>query len=73
MKGVIIVAEKTYRFLTIRQTAKEGPVPESLLRQMEKQGRLPGVRSGNRFLVNYPLLLEQLEVESRQNCKAVTG
>lgn len=60
-------------YLTIRQTAAKGPVPEGFLRQMEKQGRLPGVRSGNRFLVNYKLLVEQLEVESRQNCKAVNG
>ena len=61
------------RYLTIRQTAARGPIPEGLLRQMEKQGRLPGVRSGNRFLVNYGLLLEQLDAESRQNCKVVTG
>lgn len=61
------------RYLTIRQTAARGPIPEGLLRQMGKQGRLPGVRSGNRFLVNYGLLLEQLEAESRQNCKAVIG
>lgn len=61
------------RFLTIRQTAARGPISEGLLRQMEKQGRLPGVRSGNRFLVNYGLLLEQLEAESRQNCKVVPG
>lgn len=56
-------------YLTIRQTAAKGPISECLLRQMEKQGRLPGVRSGNRFLVNYNLLLEQLETESRLNCR----
>ncbi len=56
------------RYLTIRQTAARGPIPEGLLRQMQKQGKLPGVRSGNRFLVNYGLLLEQLEEESRKNC-----
>lgn len=55
------------RYLTIRQTAARGPIPEGLLRQMEKQGRLPGVRSGNRFLVNYGMLLEQLEAESRRS------
>lgn len=57
---------KSPRFLTIRQAAKEGPIPESLLRQMEKQGRLPGVRSGNRFLVNYGMLIEMLDAESRK-------
>lgn len=58
--------ETNGRFLTIRQAAARGPVPEGLLRQMQKQGRLPGVRSGNRFLVNYNLLLEQLDDESRR-------
>lgn len=61
------------RYLTIRQTAAKGPVSECLLRQMEKQGKLPGVRSGNRFLVNYGLLLEQLEAKSRRNCRTVNG
>lgn len=61
------------RYLTIRQTAARGPLPERLLRQWEKQGKLPGVRSGNRFLVNYSLLLELLEAESRHNCKGGTN
>lgn len=51
-------------FMTIRETAKTGMISEHHLRIMEKQGRLPGVRSGNRFLVNLPLLIEQLDRES---------
>ncbi len=51
-------------FLTIRQTARTGVLTEYTLRLMEKQGRLPGIRSGNRFLVNVPLLVEQLDRES---------
>ena len=31
---------------------------------MEKQGRLPGVRVGNRFKVNLDLLVDQLNQES---------
>ncbi len=50
--------------LTIRQTAKRGPLSEHRLRLMEKQGQLPGIYSGNRFLVNYELLLEQLNRQS---------
>ena len=58
------MADVTPKFLTIRQTASTKVLSEHTLRLMEKQGRLPGVRSGNRFLVNYPLLLEQLDRES---------
>ena len=57
--------DMTQKFLTIRQTAKTKVLSEYTLRLMEKQGRLPGVRSGNRFLVNVPLLIEQLDLESR--------
>lgn len=52
------------KFLTIRQTAETGILSQHHLRLLEKQGRLPGVRSGNRFLVNVPLLIEQLDRES---------
>ena len=58
------MAEAEKKFLTIRQTAGMKILPEYTLRLMEKQGRLPGVRSGNRFLVNVPLLIEQLDRES---------
>lgn len=52
-------------FKTIRQTAAMGFVPENLLRERLKRGKLPGVYSGNRFLVNVDALIEQLEAESR--------
>lgn len=52
-------------FLTIREVARDGILPESLLRRWEKAGRLPGVRSGNRFYVNVELLRQQLDAESR--------
>lgn len=57
------------KFLTIRQTAETGILSESHLRLLEKQGRLPGIRSGNRFLVNYPLLVEQLDRESLEQAQ----
>lgn len=47
-------------FKSIRETAKTGILPESLLRQMQKQGKLPGIKSGVKFLVNYTMLLEIL-------------
>ncbi len=52
---------------TIRQTAALGIVSEHLLRLMLKQGRLPGVYSGNRFLVNVEALVEQINRESVTN------
>ncbi len=63
--------EETIKFMTIRQTAKTGILPESLLRLMEKQGKLPGIYSGNRFLVNYGLLVEDLQAASRKTQEEV--
>ncbi len=48
------------QFLTIRETARTGVLPENLLRKMEKQGRLPCIYSGKKCLVNFGLLVEQL-------------
>lgn len=58
------MAKITPKFPTIRQTAKTGILPEHSLRIMVAQGRCPGIYSGNRFLVNYDLLVEQLDRES---------
>lgn len=44
-------------FKTIRQTAATGLTSEHHLRQLVAQGRCPGVRSGNRFLVNVTALV----------------
>nr|WP_325216965.1 hypothetical protein [uncultured Oscillibacter sp.] len=56
-------------FKTIRQTAATGLMSEHHLRLLVAQGRCPGIRSGNRFLVNVSTLAELLDEESR---KAVT-
>lgn len=58
------------QFKTIRKTAATGIVPESFLRSLVAQGKCPGIYSGNRFLVNFDALIEQLDNESRQQ-KAV--
>ena len=55
-------------FLTIRQTARKYNLSEAMLRQMEAQGRLPGVYTGTAQRVkrvNTGLLFEQLDAESR--------
>lgn len=59
-------------FMTIRETAKTGMISEHHLRLMEKQGRLPGVRVGNRFKVNVDLLVEQLNRESAERIQQHT-
>ena len=49
------------RFMTIREVAHTGLLSEYCLRQLEKQKRLPCVYSGNRCLINYTALVEQLD------------
>lgn len=56
-------------FLTIRQAAKRGPLSEHYLRLMRAQGRLPGIETGNRFLINYPVFLSVLDAQSRANAQ----
>lgn len=49
-------------FASIRQTPKLIPgVSEYYLRMLEKQGKLPGFRAGNRKMVNLGKLCELLE------------
>ena len=57
------------QFKTIRQTAALGVASEHHLRLMVAQGHCPGIRVGNRFLVNVEALVEQLDRESRDNVK----
>lgn len=51
-------------FKTIRQTAATGITSEHHLRQLVAQGKCPGLRVGNRFLVNIAALSEMLDAES---------
>ncbi len=53
-------------FKTIRQVAASKIVSENYLRQLVAQGKCPGIRSGNRFLVNVVALYEMLDAESRK-------
>lgn len=61
--------DKMPQFLTIRETAKTGILPEHALRLMQKQGKIPCIMVGSKCLINYPLLVEYLSEESK---KAVT-
>ena len=52
--------DKELEFLTIRQTAARGVLPEHALRTLSKQGKLPQIKIGSRVLINYKKLIEQL-------------
>lgn len=51
------------KFPSIRGAARRGPLSEYCLRLMLRQGKLPGIYSGRKFLVNYEKLVEQLNEE----------
>lgn len=53
-------------FKTIRQTAATGILSEHRLRLLVAEGKCPGIRTGNRFMVNVPALAEMLDKESRE-------
>lgn len=53
-------------FKTIRQTAATGILSEHRIRLMVAAGQCPGIRTGNRFLVNVSALSEMLDAESRK-------
>lgn len=54
-------------FKTVRQTAALGILPEHRIRLLVAAGRCPGIKAGNRFLVNVDALAEMLEAESRKS------
>lgn len=52
--------ERVPRMMTIRETARTGILPETALRRLAAENRLPALKVGNRVLVNFDLLVEQL-------------
>lgn len=56
---------------TVRQEVKnpECPYTEHRLRLMIAQGTCPGIRVGNRFMINHDALLEQVKAQSVANIK----
>ncbi|MBQ3176905.1 MAG: hypothetical protein IJB52_03735 [Clostridia bacterium] len=48
------------KMLTINETAKTGILSEWALRALVKQGKIPGIYVGNRFLINYDRLCDWL-------------
>lgn len=54
------MAEKQPNMRTVRQIAKTGLLSEHALRIMLKAGKLPAIYIGNKALINYDKLCEQL-------------
>ena len=48
------------RMLTIRQVAATGLLPETALRRLAAEDRLPALKVGNRLLINLDMLIVQL-------------
>lgn len=49
------------KMLTIRQCAATGILPEHAIRQMVKCGAAPFIMVGNKALINYDKLIQQLQ------------
>ena len=54
------------RMMTIRSVAKLGVLPEFALRRGVREGWCPGIRVGNRYLINVDKLIEYLNGQSDQ-------
>lgn len=54
----------TKPFMTIKETVKVTGMSSYFIRNGIKAGTVPVVMSGNRYLVNVPMLIERLNRES---------
>lgn len=52
-------------YVTLNEAGRRGPIPTYRLRQMQKAGNLVGFFSGNRFYLDYDVLLEEIKRESQ--------
>lgn len=56
---------KNQPFLNIRDACNFTGLSQRFLREGCKTGKLPCVMSGNTYMINIPLLMEQLNTESK--------
>lgn len=59
--------------LSLRESARRGPLTLYALRQLQEAGKLPGVLVGQRFRVDQEALLEMLAEQSAQVLRATEG
>lgn len=57
-------------FLCIKEAAEQLGLSEYHLRSGIRNGTIPFIKCGKKQLINIPLLIEQLDNESRQGVKA---
>ncbi|MBQ6670125.1 MAG: excisionase family DNA-binding protein [Firmicutes bacterium] len=55
-------------YMSRREAADYTGLSYHFIRKGTENGTIPFIMSGNRFLVNVPLLLKQLEERSEQEC-----
>lgn len=60
--------DPSLRFQTISEAAQTTGLSQYFLRRGAKDGSVPHTKSGNRILINVPLLIEQMD---RQSSKMV--
>lgn len=47
-------------FCTIRETVRISGLSERYLRRLRREGKLPGIYCGTRFMVNLPILVDMM-------------
>lgn len=55
------------KLLTAKKAAEETGLSESIIRAMIKRGECPGIKQGNRFYVNVPMLISKITAMCEQN------
>lgn len=62
---------KNEHFQSAREFARRGIKSESAVRREIAEGKVPGFYSGNRYIINSALYLEQIEQECLRNAQGV--
>ena len=52
--------EKIPKMMTIKECAKTGILPEFAIRRLVKENKIPHIMTGNKALINFTALCEQL-------------
>ena len=61
--------EQNKPFMTLQETCRFTGLSVYSLRQGVKNGTIPHIVSGGKYLINVPLLLDRLNRESLEKCK----
>ena len=60
-KEAKVMKSETPNMMTVRQIAKTGILSEYALRAMLREGKVPAIYVGNKALINYDMLCEQIK------------